>query len=242
MKAVFVLSPEASGNLLAKAVSELPEVKNAMTNNYIIIGNGTTNAYIVRILTGDNIDVKNYAAGIIENHKLDVISFDKRYKPVVLHIGRKVDIDYISLLPNLSRDDVLIKGGNAIDPDNNIGVLTGAGDGGTIGKIYGHCVTKGVNLILPVSMRKLIPSVKKASNVSGKGKINYSEGIKTGLFPVSYGKVLTEIDAVKTLYDLSATLISSGGFADSSGDLVLLVEGDKSNIDTLMNIMEVWKE
>ena len=62
MKAIFVISPEMSGNLLAKAVCRLPEIKKAMAECYIIIGNGTTNAYIVKLLTGKKINIKNFAS------------------------------------------------------------------------------------------------------------------------------------------------------------------------------------
>ncbi len=65
------------------------------------------------------------------------------------------------------------------------------------------------------------------------------------LFPEISGnllaKAISEIHAIKILYNLTATLISSGIFDVSSGDLIILVDGNKSNIDILKENMEVWK-
>ena len=52
---------------------------------------------------------------------------------------------------------------------------------------------------------------------------------------------MTEINAIKILYNLTAILISSGGFDDSSGDLIISVEGDRLNIDMLKDNLEGWK-
>ena len=195
MKSVVVISPSVSGNMLAEAVLELSEVKSALNNHYVIICNGTTNGYLARKLSGDNIQVRNFTAGIIQDHSLKVVPQEQRLPPLILKKGKIVDDEYLTILPSLNCDDVIVKGGNALDNQGNVGILTGADDGGTIGRIYGRVVTQGIKLILPVSLRKMIYSVNQASNKLGKTVIDRSDGWKVGLFPVSYGKVITEIEA-----------------------------------------------
>ena len=241
MKSVVVISPSVSGNMLAEAVLELSEVKSALNNHYVIICNGTTNGYLARKLSGDNIQVRNFTAGIIQDHSLKVVPQEQRLPPLILKKGKIVDDEYLTILPSLNCDDVIVKGGNALDNQGNVGILTGADDGGTIGRIYGRVVTQGIKLILPVSLRKMIYSVNQASNKLGKTVIDRSDGWKVGLFPVSYGKVITEIEAMKIIFDIQATLVSSGGFENSAGDLVFLAEGEDSNLQILKNKMEVWK-
>ncbi|MGC9367712.1 MAG: hypothetical protein ACP5FK_11815 [bacterium] len=241
MKSVVVISPSVSGNMLAEAVLELPPVKAARSNHYLIICNGTTNGYLARNLTGGNFEVRNFTAGIIQDHYLKVVPGEQRIPPLILKNGKKVDDNYLDILPSLNSDDVIVKGGNALDNQGNVGILTGADDGGTIGRIYGTVVTQGIKLILPVSLRKMIYSVNQASNKLGKTVIDQSDGWKVGLFPVSYGEVITEIEAMKIIFNVQATLVSSGGYGTSSGDLVFLAEGENSSFQILKNKMEVWK-
>lgn len=243
MKALFVISPKVSNHLLSEAVMNLEVYKNAFKNGLIIIGNGTTNGYLYKKITKENIDIRSFAAGIIENHKLSVVSIEQRLKPLIIEKGKVFkDENYLDYISKLGKNDIFIKGGNAIDNNYCVGILTGAEDGGTIGKIYGYILTQGVNLIIPISLRKLILNVVDNIKIMGKKNISSDYEMPVGLFPVNYGEVVTEIEAFKILFNLSANLVSSGGYKESEGDIVFLIEGLEKDIIYLNKKMEVWKE
>ncbi|MBN2363015.1 hypothetical protein JXL83_02670 [candidate division WOR-3 bacterium] len=230
MKGVFVLSPERSTRLISKAVLALTETKRALEEGFLVIGNGTTNSFIASRITGESYDPVNYSAGIIENHTLSVTPVEKRLKPLILFKGEKSDRNYLDVLPEMTSRDVFLKGANAIDSKGNAGILVGGDLGGTIGRIYGQVIARSVNLIMPVSSRKLIPSVDRACEALNGGEIDMCEGIKARLFPVRGAKIITETDAIKILYNLHCEIIASGGHGDSCSDIVILAEGAKEHL------------
>jgi hypothetical protein len=52
MQALFTLTPSESKRLIAKAVAALPEVQEAREHGYLVIGRGSTNAYLIEELLG----------------------------------------------------------------------------------------------------------------------------------------------------------------------------------------------
>ena len=52
VQAQAILTVSESKRLIAKAVKEMPIVKNALTNGMVIIVKGTTNAYVAEEITG----------------------------------------------------------------------------------------------------------------------------------------------------------------------------------------------
>ena len=88
IRALFSLTPTESKRLIAKAVAVLPEVKRALEQSIIVIGRGTTNAFVAEEVTGDKLEPKcDYAAGIIVDGELAAIPAGTRLKPIVLRQG-----------------------------------------------------------------------------------------------------------------------------------------------------------
>jgi hypothetical protein len=133
-------------------------------------------------------------------------------------------------------NDVFIKGANAVDPQGNVGVLAANPRGGTVGIFWPTVIARGANLICPVGLEKLIPSVETACIETGQEKLTYSMGLKVGLLPLAGAKVVTEIQALELLYQVQATHIASGGISGSEGSVVLSVKGEKVQIE------KMWKE
>ncbi len=129
--------------------------------------------------------------------------------------------------------DVFVKGGNALDPEGNVGILVGGKNGGTIGAAYGHLVALGAHLILPIGVEKLIPSVTEASRALGQLPLDAPYGMPCGLFPVAYGTVVTEVEALRLLYGLKAVHVHSGGVGGSEGAVGLVAHGDESACNRL---------
>jgi len=229
-RACITLSPAEAKRLIAEAVAGLPEVKNALQNGWIIVAGGTTNAYIARLLTGENVDINRYTAGRIEQSILTSTPKEERLKPVILQNGNPVEITIKDALQNLKAGDVFIKGANAVDVQGNIGILVSNENGGTIGSVWGAVMARGVDFICPVGLEKLIASVPEAAAASGQNKFMYCHGNPVGLLAVTGAKVVTEVEAIRALYQVEAVHIASGGILDSEGAVVLSLAGEEGKI------------
>jgi len=240
-KVAFVLTPAASKRLIAKGVAALPEVKYAQKHGKIIVAGGTTNAYIVEELMGRPLEKWRYTAGIVTDSLWTLTPVAERITPLVLDKGEECARPWPEVLSEFARGDVFIKGGNALDPEGNVGVLVAAKNGGTIGTAIGHLVSLGAHLVLPVGLEKLIPSVIDAANLLGQLELDACSGLPCGLFPVSFGTVITEIDAISILYDLEAVHVHSGGVGGSEGAVGIVAYGEEKATYRLMQDVELLR-
>jgi len=202
-----------------------PAVRRAMEEGTIIIGHGTTNAYIAARLLGRDVDELKYAAGIIRNGELDVMPAEQRLPAIILRRGKEMQADIDEILKEFGHEDVLIKGGNAVDPDGVVGVLMSSREGGTIGRSLGIVKARGTYLLMPVGLEKLIPSVPEAARYLGQDRIGMATGEKAGLMPVVGAEVISELQALRLLAGVKATMVASGGWGDSQGSVTLSVSG-----------------
>jgi len=238
MKAVFALTSSESKRLLAKATVALPQVKNAMEKGMIIIGAGTTNAFVLEELTGQEVDKARYTAGITTKGRQCVTSEKERIAPVVLVNGEKSSMSWEEAVEKMEAEDVFIKGGNAIDNNGVVGIQLGHPLGGTIGKALPITVARGSHLIMPVGLEKMIPDVNLAANVSGIKVFDKAIGMRVGLMPVTYGLPVTEIEALEILADVDAYCISAGGIGGSEGSVVMAVEGEDHEVEQIMELVK----
>lgn len=230
MKALVVLKPEMSKRLIGKAVSQMPEVRNAFHNGRIIIAGGTTNAYIAEELTGECVHKGYYTAGIISDGQLCVTDIAKRLKPISLVRGVVDERAWPDVLTEFAADDIFIKGANAVDFDGNVGILVADQRGGTIGLSYGSVIAKGATFICPVSLEKLVPDVIEASSVLGIDAVDLVMGESVGMIPLSVATVITELEAFEILFDVDAIHVASGGVNGSEGAVMVLLEGEEEQI------------
>ena len=242
VRALFSLTPTESKRLIAKAVAVLPEVKRALEQSIIVIGRGTTNAFVAEEVTGDKLEPKcDYAAGIIVDGELAAIPAGTRLKPIVLRQGKPTNISTAEALQEFREGDVLIKGANAVDPDGNAGVLTAGPKGGTIGEALPIIPPRGSILIVPVGLEKLIPSVAQAALVSGIFRFKYSTGLPSGLVPIPNALVVTEVQAFEILTGVKVVPIAAGGIGGSEGTVVLSLEGKAAQIEQALSLVKAIK-
>lgn len=241
MKAIFTLTSSEAKRLLAKSVAILPEVQNALKEGMVIVGGGTTNAFILEELTGQQVEKARYTAGIITKGRQCVTPEADRLAPVVLVNGEKSDMNWVEATEKMGANDVFIKGGNAIDHHGTVGVLLANPVAGTIGKALPIVVARGCYLILPVGLEKMIPDVNLAANVSGIKTFDKSIGMPVGLMPVTYGLPITEIQALEILAQVDAYCIGAGGVGGSEGSVVMVVEGEDQEVNKIMDIVKAIK-
>ncbi len=238
---LITLTPVQSKRLIAEAVAVHSVIQQALQSATIVIGRGTTNSYVATRLTGEPVDELKFCAGIIRDGELAVIPKGERIPAVILRKGELILDDPIKLIADFGRDDVLIKGGNAIDPDGVVGVLLRSREGGTIGRSLGIITARGSNLIVPIGLEKLIPSVLDAAERMGIDRIDYATGEKTGLMPVLGAEVITEIEALRMLTGVAATMVSAGGWGDSQGSVVLSLRGITEQVEKAIQWTEFVK-
>ena len=228
---LLTLTPPQSKRLIAEAVAIHPAVRRALEEGTVIIGHGTTNSYIAAKLLGRDVDELKYSAGIIRNGELDVMPKEQRLPAIILRRGKELQADVDAVLLEFGHEDVLIKGGNAVDPDGVVGVLMSSREGGTIGRSLGIIKARGAYLLMPVGLEKLIPSVPEAARYLGQDRIGVSTGEKAGLMPVVGAEVISELQAMRLLAGVKATMVASGGWGDSQGAVTLSVTGQPPQVE-----------
>jgi hypothetical protein len=219
------LTPAESKRLIAKAVAKLPEVQRAFKKGTVIIGVGTTNAYVAEELLGRKIERERFVAGAVLPKGTSVIPAEKRLKEIVIQKGKIVDARMDDVLPDLTSNDVFIKGANALDATGTAGVFLASRVGGTVGRSLGVLMSRGVNLIVPVGLEKFIPGlVKDVTLTAGIDKTKFSTGVPVGVMPLA-GRVITELEAIRILSGADAVVIGKGGISGAEGSVTLVVRG-----------------
>ena len=243
MKAVFVLTPAESKRLIAKAIAQMDEVREAMESAYVVIPGGTTNAYVAQELTGLDIDPQRYTMGTSSCGVLCVTHANDRYDqiPIILYKGEQVETTINDVFQDFHLETVVIKGANAVDSEGNVGVITAGFDGGTMGATLGTITSTGMKYVFPVGLDKLVPSVPEAVRWTGSKTFDYAMCAEFGMFCVSTGLVVTEIEALKIISGVEAKLIASGGIGGSEGAVVIAAKGEEEQVKKAVDIVRSVK-
>jgi hypothetical protein len=133
---------------------------------------------------------------------------------------------------------VIVKGANAIDTQGNAGVLLCNENGGAVGSFFGPAMARGIAIIMPVGLEKLVPSVPEAAAGWGQETLDYSMGVRVGLAVLTNVLIVTEVQALAVLAGVRARLVSSGGVAGNEGAAILLLEGAKENLEKAISLVE----
>ncbi|UCF10209.1 MAG: hypothetical protein JSW65_00550 [Candidatus Bipolaricaulota bacterium] len=225
MKATVVLSEGAGKRIIAKGVTAEPAVRRALESGTVVVTLGTTNAFVAEELLGEPIDRGAFAAGFIDR-VLNVNARLGERGELILRNGAPWEGAAEELLEGLAAGDVVIKGGNALDPWGTVGVLMAARTGGTVARYHALALARGVAIVIPISVRKAIHgSVSDLAMHLGADRIEHSMGLPCGMYPLT-GRVITELDALELLFDVRATQIAGGGVGLGAGSVSLLLEGE----------------
>jgi hypothetical protein len=248
MRIQVTLTPPESKKLISYAVASLKVVKKARKEGIILVGASTTCAFLLEELINQKI-TEGYGCGItiprgtcIMQEMLDSIRQRGYARVWVLEKGELCEEPKIDdVLKKMGSKDVFIKGANAIDPNGNAGILLGSPIGGTAGKVYGVAMAKGINVIIPVGLEKMIPTpISKAATEAGSQKMDYSMGMPVGLLPL-HGMVVDEIEAIKILTDAEAIPISAGGVDGAEGAITLVIKGSEKSVQDSLELVNSVK-
>jgi hypothetical protein len=238
MQALFTLTPSESKRLLGKAVAAMPEVQQAKNNGYLIVCRGTTNAFILEELTDKQVTKEKYVSGQVIKGVFCVLGQGLRAKPITFYKGEILDVEPGTVKDKLSPGDILIRGANAVDPFGNAGVVLAGPGGGAMGQFYMAMKTTGIATIYVVGLEKLIPSVEEAARYGGTMMLGRSIGCRVGMACVADGRIVTEVEAIDSLFGLKAVHYASGGWGGAEGSVTLIVEGKEDEVNRCLDFIE----
>jgi hypothetical protein len=248
MRALFVLTPAESKRLIGKAVANMQEVKHAKEHAKILIGHGSTNVFVAEELLGKESLSKlfprnTYLSGAVMRGTLCTIPAGEKPPILVLNRGTPEPpaATMAEILRDFGHDSLFIKGADAVDHEGNAAAFMAHPEGGTIGWAIGTILARGIRLIVPVGLEKLIPSIRKAVSHCGQQTFDYCQGLRVGLMPLSGASVVTEIEALRILAGVDSFHVASGGCGGSEGAVVLVAEGPREAVEKAINIIEPIK-
>lgn len=243
MKAHIVLTVPESKRLIAKGVAGMGIVKKALSDGIVAIAKGTTNGRIVEEILGEQIDRGGYITGRIlpskgPKGKIGSISVPE----VVLRKGERLEgISAVESVAEMKQGDIFIKGCNALNYQQKLGgILIGHSTGGTIGNTIGTVVSRKINLILPVGLEKNVYGDINELSRRSREDDEYIGSAPT-LMPVS-GIIVTEIEALEIISGVKAIQLASGGIAGAEGAVWLLIEGERSQIENALKVVDECRE
>lgn len=238
MQTALVLTVAQGKRLIAKAVVQLPEVRQAMAQGIVAIGRGTTNGYIAEELLGHTLPKGEYVAGRTLPPGMPWDSLGKNsYPDVVLRRGQRIENgNVLTATQEMQAGDVFIKGGNALNYDRKlVGILVGHPEGGTVGAVYGTVVSRKAHFIIPIGLEKLVnEDILALSRDSRRPEMHPAMPV-VSLFPVT-GTIITEIEAFALLCGVQARLLAAGGVGGAEGAIWLLLDGEQSALDRALEL------
>jgi hypothetical protein len=237
------LNVEQSRRLIAKGLVKTPLFQKALNNHKVIVANGTTNAFIYEEILGEEItDKSTFTAGIVTDGVACITDGSVRKSPLVMIDGKKSDKNWLDVVKTFDKDDIFIKGANGFDLYGRAGIMVAGEGGGTIGKSYGYIVSAGATLIIPVGLEKLVPSLEFVNQYTGIDRVDYSIGKKSGVFVVSDANIFTEVEALRTLFDVEADAIAAGGINESQGSVTFIIRGSEDKIKECLTFIKKLKK
>jgi len=239
VQAQIVLTVSESKRLIAKAVAQMPIVKHALKNGMVIIAKGTTNTYVAEELLGRKIAHGAYVLGRTYPEKGGKrLQHVEGIKEVVLVKGKlRDDLSLDEAVRLLKPGDVVIKGANALDYQNKTAaVIVGSSSAGTTGKILPYVGARKAHLVIPVGLEKQVSG--NAIDIVRKMRqpVESLNDIPT-MFLLT-GHIVTELEALKLLADVSPFQAAAGGIGGAEGSVRLVCRGTKQNVENALKLAE----
>ncbi len=230
-KLLVTLTPAEGKRLIAKGLLATDSVRNALKEGHLCIALGTTSSYLVEEILG-KYDKAKHVAGVVVPKGLSVTMRETRSYDAIFYKGRYIDNKKIvDVLGELGPGDVIVKSPNALDSDFVPIILLANPTGGSIGSFIGAAAARNITVIMPASLEKCIPvAYAEFCHSFGLSDWDYTVGMPVGAIAVLEGIPFTEIEALDTLFGVTATPIAAGGVNGAEGSVTLFVEGEDEDV------------
>jgi len=264
MLAQVSLIPAESKKLISKAITKMDFFQQALRKGLIVLHPSSSTYFLFEELTGRKPPTNVWVCGLIapkgtcvemgamlgshasSAHVEEVAYSSTKPNPKTFPhcwVIRKGEVSHQeplgALLEEMGPDDVFVKGVNALDGDGNVGVLWGnLSEGGTAAFVMAAQRRKGLHLIFPAGMEKLVPfPIKEVAKETKRFEYDYSMGVPCGLLPCE-GLVVTELKAIEILSGARAIPIAGGGLGGAEGAVTLVIKGGQEQVTKAIQYVE----
>lgn len=241
----FTFTTTESKRLIAKAVYRMPEFQKALKEGIIVMHPSSTTSFIFQEITG-KFPEDGWVFGTVteagfcrSRAAVDGIKVNPNMrKQWIFKNGKLQDgMGMEDAFALMGKDDIFVKGCNAIDSFGNCAVVSSNPDtGGTSGKILKGQKERGFKIIVPTGLEKMIQG--NIAQLDEKYKAMKPEagiGLKCGLFRI-YGDIVTEKTALKVLFGLDAESIQAGGIQGAEGAVTLFFDADEKQVEEVTSL------
>jgi hypothetical protein len=233
---MMALTVAEGKRLIAKAILRTPEVQRARQGGKILLKGGTTVSAVAEELVG----VPMLISGRISPRGFKATRVPCDAPHAMLIEGsqwRKVDDELPDVVPSLGDGDVFVIGANLIDAQGGAAMAVGAPLGDRPGRVLAGIQAQGVPILVAAGLEKLIPgSVAVAVRAAGRKGVDFSTGMSVGLIPI-FGRVVTEVEAVKLLAPVQCQVIARGGLDGAEGGVGLAVWGEAAGVESIFRLI-----
>ncbi|MEL7650156.1 MAG: AroM family protein [Sedimentibacter sp.] len=240
-KIQITLTVEESKELIALAVVEHRDLKQALDCGKVLLKGGTTVSRISEKITGIPLRISGrvtergtVAAMKDAKHPHSIMIENKNFE--------NVDSRFRENICSMGGGDVIVISANAIDAFGNAAVMAGSPGGGDIGNALGGFYSEGAKVIIPAGIEKMVPgNLTETIKETGRKNKSFSYGMSVGLFPIA-GEVITEIEALKILCSgVEVYAMGSGGLKGANGAVTLEIQGSRESLDEAVKIFKQIK-
>lgn len=243
----FLLTVSMGKRLIAKGLMNDSYIRKIMMNHRLLIMAGTTNGYVAEEalrLIGDTtpFDKRIFRRSITVAPGAKITPGTATFDLLIDHGKAYFDRTVFEIAPELTHDDMIMKGANALylseNGENEAGVLIGHPQGGTLIPITAAAIGRRVPLMVPIGVEKRV--VKPIAELVARGNATPGEGPRLAPIP---GKVYTELDA---LFDLTecytVDILASGGAMGAEGGVYFTVRDEEETIEKVKALVEELKD
>jgi len=237
-RALLTLTSSEAKRLVGKGVANLPEVQKAFKDGIVFVATSTSTGYVAEELLNKPIDKGFFTSGVVVPRGICTTAFKMRLRYIGIRKGVATDVTMPDLrdkwLPEMGPGDVFIKGANAFDATGAAAIFLGndrgKGTGGTIGAAIGYLNARGIPLIIAAGLEKLVlgPLTETVPHVGRP--LRYAAGYPSGMMLVK-GKLVSEVEAFKTLTGVNALPVAGGGINGAEGCHTFILEGTAEEVD-----------
>ena len=226
----FCLTTAMSKRLIGKAMAQHPAIQGVLKEGTLVIIAGTTNGYVAEEILhslgqGDGFSRQGFRRGMVTPPGIEPPDIDFPGDVVIRDGQWQKGQTIFDVAADLRAGDVVLKGGNALDPWGQAAVFVADLQGGTILAATAAVVGRRVRLIVPIGLEKRV--LEDVNALALRSNAADSEGPR--LFPMS-GETFTELEAIELLTGAQADLIAAGGVYGAEGAAWLGIEGSEEQI------------
>lgn len=233
---VIMLTPAMSKRLIALGICQQDCLKERLKKGIVVINAGTTNGYVAEaVLESLGYDIGPLKSRMIRGVILPPDSKVEKAEnaDIVIIDGKwEKDLTFEDVLDRISAGDIIIKGGNAVNPrTGDVGVLIGHPQGGTVGRVIRAAYGRRARILAPVGLEKRVDA--PITDIMELINDPEATGLRMGHLP---GKAYTEIEAISDLTCADAVLVGGGGVMGAEGTCIFHVMGAPEDIEAVKEL------